>query len=173
MVSGGNRAGSGRPKGRNAYGEATKPMRIPISKIQAIKCFLASNETTFEIPLYSCKVRAGFPTLADEHIEAKLDLNTHLIKHPAATFLVRAEGDSMQGAGIQSGDMLVVNRSLEVTHGKIVIAAVNNELTVKRLWRRDGEVKLLAENPDYLSIDITHESDVVIMGVVTCVIHET
>ena len=172
MQHGGKRDGAGRPKGRNAYGEATKPIRIPISRVAEVMTFLESGNPSMELPLYSSSVRAGFPSPADDYIERKLDLNTHLVQHPAATFFVHASGDSMQNASIRSGDMLIVDRSLEATHGKIVIAAVNGELTVKRLSRQHGQVKLLAENPAYDPIDITDEHDLVIWGVVTHVIHQ-
>jgi len=170
MAHGGKRTGAGRPKGRNAYGEATQPVRIPLSRIAGVKAFLDGSDS-LALPLYSSTVRAGFPSPADDYIDCKLDLNTHLIKHPAATFFVKASGDSMQNAGIQSGDMLIVDRSLEAIHGKIVIAAINGELTVKRLSCQSGHVKLLAENPDYDPIDITADHDLVIWGVVTHVIH--
>ena len=172
MQHGGKRGGAGRPKGRNVYGEATKPIRIPLSRITEVMAFLEHDGKTMELPLYSSKVQAGFPSPADDYIERKLDLNTHLIAHPAATFFVTAAGDSMKNANIQTGDMLIVDRSLEATHGKIVIAAVNGELTVKRLSRQHGLVKLLAENPDYEPIDITDDLDLVIWGVVTHVIHQ-
>ena len=171
MKHGGKREGSGRPRGRNAYGEATRPIRIPLSRITDVMSFL-EHGSLIELPLYSSTVRAGFPSPADDYIECKLDLNTHLIQHPAATFFVKASGDSMKNAGIQSGDMLIVDRSLEATHGKIVIAAINGELTVKRLSRQHGQVKLLAENPAYDPIDITDEQDLVIWGIVTHVIHQ-
>lgn len=171
MTRGGKREGAGRPPGRNAYGEATKPIRIPLSKVDAVKTFLDKG-LSYQLPLYMSTVRAGFPSPADDYVECQLDLNEHLIHHPAATFFVKASGDSMVNAGIQSGDMLVVDRSLEAVHGKIVIAAINGELTVKRLSKQQGVVQLLAENPDYPAIDITDEQEVVIWGVVTHVIHE-
>jgi DNA polymerase V len=87
----------------------------------------------YQLPLYANKISAGFPSPADDYIEMKLDLNTHLIKHPAATFFVRVSGDSMLNAGINSGDLLIVDRSIEPVDGKIVIVALNGELTVKRL----------------------------------------
>lgn len=170
---GGARLGAGRPKGQGKYGEATKAMRIPISRTHEVLAFLEHGKTEYQIPLYSSSVRAGFPSPADDYIECKLDLNTHLIKHPAATFFVKASGDSMVNAGIQSGDTLIVDRSLEATHNKIVIAALDGELTVKRLSRVAGQVKLLAENPDFKPIDITDEQELVIWGVVTHVIHQT
>jgi DNA polymerase V len=172
MTRGGKRSGAGRPKGSNVWGESTQLIRLPLSRISDVQAFLEHGHQRYELPLYASKVRAGFPSPADDYIETRLDLNTHLIKHPAATFFVIASGDSMLDAGIQSGDMLIVDRSLEATHGKIVIAAINDELTVKRLSCQDGRVQLLPENAKYQPINITHEQDLVIWGVVTHVIHQ-
>ena len=90
-------------------------------------------QTGYAIPLYTCSVSAGFPSPADEYLEGKLDLNQHLIPHPLAIFFVRVSGNSMVGAGIYEGDLLIVDRSLEPRDGKVVIAVVNGELLVKRL----------------------------------------
>lgn len=111
-------------------------------------------------------VTAGFPSPADDHLEAPLDLNEHLIKHPAATFLVRVEGDSMSGAGIQAGDLLVVDRAREPQSGSIVIAVVDGELTVKRLRVEKKRVRLVPENPAYRPIEVGRGTDVVVWGVV-------
>ncbi|CAM2812258.1 LexA family protein [Legionella worsleiensis] len=170
MSHGGKRDNAGRPKGQGKYGESTKALRVPVSRIGEIKAFLEGS-FSYKIPLYASTVRAGFPSPADDYIETHLDLNEYVIKHPAATFFVTASGDSMKDAGIASGDMLVVDRSLEATHGKIVIAAVNGELTVKRLSRTAGKVQLLPENNQYQPIEITGDEDLVIWGVVTHVIH--
>jgi DNA polymerase V len=124
------------------------------------------------LPLYSNKVPAGFPSPADDHMEGKLDLNNHLVKHPTATFFVRASGESMVGAGIHDGDILVVDRSLEPRHGKIIIAAVDGQLTVKRLQKRGSKTLLAPENRKYKPIELTENNDVKIWGVVTNVIHE-
>ena len=150
--------------------EASKPRCIPLSHVHEVKPFL-NNELNFSLPLYGSSVQAGFPSPADDYIEAHLDLNSHLVKHPAATFFVKARGDSMIDAGITSGDMLVVDRSIDATHGKIVIAALNGELTVKRLSRQAGRLQLLPENKRYKPIEITEEEELVIWGVVTHVIH--
>jgi len=88
------------------------------------------------IPLFAAGVPAGFPSPADDYIDRHLDLHEHLIEHPAATFYVRASGDSMVGAGIHDGDLLIVDRAVEPRDGHIVIAVVHGELTVKRLRRR-------------------------------------
>lgn len=168
---GGKRSGAGRPKGQGKYGETTKAIRLPLSRIDEVMDFIKQGKS-LKIPLYSSTVRAGFPSPADDYIENYLDLNEHLITHPSSTFMVRASGDSMTKAGIQPGDLLIVDRSLEVSHGKIVIAAINGELTVKRLSRVHGRVQLLPENEAYSPIDITDELDLIIWGVVTYVIHQ-
>ena len=170
MGRGGKRINAGRPAGQGKYGEPTLAIRVPASKVEDVKNFVV-NGTKFKLPLYGCVVKAGFPSPADDYIESYLDLNSHLIQHPAATFFLTASGDSMIDAGIASGDMLVVDRSIEPAHAKIVIAAINGELTVKRLSRINGRVQLLPENKKYKPIDITDEHDLVIWGVVTYVIH--
>ncbi len=123
------------------------------------------------LPLFTGKVAAGFPSPADDYVEKTLDLNELLVQRPAATFFVRAQGESMLGAGIHPNDILVVDRSIEPVPGKIVICALNGELTVKRLEQENGQWKLKAENPDYPDIAIYEELEMVIWGVVTNVIH--
>ena len=123
-------------------------------------------------PLFLSGVSAGFPSPAEDYIDRKLDLNELLIANPAATFFVRVAGDSMVGAGIQHDDILVVDRSLEATSGKIVIAVYNGELTVKRLVHDKDTVKLVAENPNYAPLVIDDDNGCEIWGVVTSVIHQ-
>ena len=123
------------------------------------------------IPLFATKIVAGFPSPADDYIEGQLDLNQHLIKHPAATFFVRVSGDSMIRAGIHPGDILVVDRSLTPVDGKVVIAVVNSELTVKRLKIKQGKPTLVADNPKFPAIQITEDMGFEIWGVVLHVIH--
>lgn len=127
--------------------------------------------TTFSLDLYQQPVSAGFPSPAEDYIEGKLDLNLHLIKNPAATFYVRVSGDSMTGAGIHSGDLLVVDRSLDPVSGRIVIAVLNGELTVKRLGFEGDRPILNAENANYPPIKITEPQELCIWGVATSVIH--
>jgi DNA polymerase V len=123
------------------------------------------------LPLFSGKVAAGFPSPADDFVEKSLDLNELLVQKPAATFFVRAQGESMLGAGIHPNDILVVDRSIEPVPGKIVICALNGELTVKRLQRDNEHWQLKAENPAYADIVLHDELEMVIWGVVTNVIH--
>jgi DNA polymerase V len=129
------------------------------------------SDVSENIILFTCPVNAGFPSPAADYIEEKLDLNAHLVKHPAATFFVRANGDSMTGAGIFNGDILIVDRSLNPKNQHVVIAVVNGEFTVKRLCVSDGSVSLLPENPRHKPIVIMDGTDFRIWGVVTHVIH--
>jgi DNA polymerase V len=120
----------------------------------------------------SGSVSAGFPSPADDYTEGTLDLNEYLIRHPAATFFVRVQGDSMVNAGIHSGDLLVVDRSLEPGNKKIVLAVLDGEFTVKRLMKKRGHLYLYPENSDYAPVEITEENRFEVWGVVTAVIHE-
>lgn len=123
------------------------------------------------VNFYSSMVSAGFPSPAEDDLE-NLDLNELLIKHPSATFFLKVSGSSMIKAGIHHNDILIVDRSLEPTNGKIVIASVNGELTVKRLRIEGKKIKLIGENDNYSPIDISEEFDFRIWGVVTNVIHQ-
>jgi len=123
-------------------------------------------------PLFMATVPAGFPSPAADYEEGKLDLNKHLIRNPAATFFVRVTGDSMLKAGIHSGDLLVVDRSIEPKDKKVVIAVVNGELTVKRIRIRKNRLTLEAENDAYQSQEISDQTEFEVWGVVTNVIHE-
>ena len=133
--------------------------------------FPDKNASTISVPLFTGKVAAGFPSPADDYIEKTLDLNDLLVQKPAATFFVRAEGESMLGAGIHPNDILVVDRSIDPVPNKIIICALNGELTVKRLKSIGKEIILGAENPDYPDIIVQETIDLVIWGVVTNVIH--
>ncbi len=121
--------------------------------------------------MFLSRVRAGFPSPADDYLDKKLDLNEHLIKHPAATFFVKVKGDSMIKAGINSGDILVVDRSLEPKDKKIVVAILNGEFTVKRVRKMKDKLYLVSENDDYLPIEIKDDAEFEIWGVVAHVIH--
>ena len=123
-------------------------------------------------PLYSSPVEAGFPSPAEDFIERSLNLHTYLVHNEAATFFVRAHGDSMINAGIHNNDLLVVDRSVPAENNRIVIAALDGELTVKRLVRRQNKVFLAAANPDYPDFDITHSEYIHIWGVVRYAIHK-
>lgn len=130
----------------------------------------AGNFEPLDIPLFSDRVPAGFPSPASDYLQQSLDLNQLCIKSPAATYFVRADGESMIEAGIFPGDILVVDRSLEARHGDIVIAEIRGELTVKKL-ELTPQTRLVAMNTAYPPI-LLHEGDeLVLFGVVTTAIH--
>ncbi len=122
-----------------------------------------------QIPLYLECVSAGFPSPAQDYIEDTLDLNALCIHHPSATFFVRVEGESMTGAGIYPGDILVVDRSLRASDGDYVIACLDGEMTVKELSLSNG-VRLLPHNPHFQPIEMASDSELEIFGVVTSVV---
>lgn len=129
------------------------------------------RHSTLKIPLYDSAVSAGFPSPAEDHIEAHLDLNELAVKNPPATFFVRAEGDSMRGIGIFDGDTLVVDRSISPKDGRVVIAAIDGELLVKIFREYQGRSYLVATNPKYPSIELNEYQETVFFGVVTTVVH--
>lgn len=191
MGRGGKREKAGRKKGTGRYGEETTVMRVPKSRLQEIQMILnfplkpkavtpftkasdvfKADFTTF-MPqtMYATTVAAGLPMPTDAYSEGRLDLNTHLLRNPEATFFVRVSGESMLHAGIHPGDLLIVDRSLRPTNGKIIIAVVDGDLTVKRLFKEDKKLLLMPDNPEYASIEITPDMHFMIWGVVTNVIH--
>lgn len=126
-------------------------------------------------PVYSGKVSAGqsrFPSPAQDYEQKFLDLNERFITNPPATFFFTVSGDSMIGAGIFEGDTLIVNRALKPKSSSIVIAEVEGEWMVKRLYKRGNTVKLLSENPMFAPIEFTEGQELVVFGVVTYVIHQ-
>ena len=130
-----------------------------------------AGATRLRLVLFTSKISAGFPSPAEDYIDKNLDLNEHLIKHPAATFFIRVEGHSMINAGIHNGDMLIVDRTLEPVDKKIVIAVINGEMTVKRIRMLKGKLYLMPENDSFKPIEVSEEADLQIWGVVTSVIH--
>lgn len=126
----------------------------------------SNQQNAQEHDLYSSRPAAGFPAPGDDLLEKSLDINDLLIDNPVSTFFVKVEGDSMEGAKIFSGDILVVDRSVHATSGKIVVAAVYGEMVVKRLVMKAGQTQLVSENEDYEPIEITDNDDCFIWGVV-------
>lgn len=140
--------------------------------MQVTKILKSKNKIKAELPLFVSRLPAGFPSPADDYIDKKLDLNDLLIRHPEATFFVKAEGDSMINAGIQEDDILIVDRALEAKNNDVIVAVLNGELLVKRLNIRNDRWFLLAETPKFHPIELLPEMDFDVWGVVTYVIHK-
>ena len=139
-------------------------MRIPIR-------LPAESPGRVYLSLFGHRVAAGFPSPADDYVEDRLDLNELLIQHQEATYFLRVKGDSMVGAGIHPGDLLVVDRAIHAQDGHVVVAEVNGELTVKRLRQVAGVPELHPENPVYPVIRFQEGEDLRIWGVVTSAVH--
>jgi len=123
------------------------------------------------LPLAGERVAAGFPSPADDYVDVGIDLNDQLIHHPTSTFFLRVSGDSMNGAGIHDGDLLVVDRSLDPRPGRVVVAVLDGGFTLKRLTRHQGRLRLEAANPSYPPLDLQSCDDAQIWGVAIHVIH--
>ncbi len=117
-------------------------------------------------PLGLTPISAGFPSPAEDYADRRLDINEYLVRNPVSTFFFSVQGDSMQGAEIFDGDILVVDRSISPVHGHIVVAFLNGERLVKRLYRRGGRTALVAENPAYPTLELHEGAELVIWGVV-------
>ena len=124
-----------------------------------------------KVTLYLNSVCAGFPSPANDYLEGEIDLNEYLIKNPLATFIVKSQGNCMLQAGIHSGDLLIVDKSIKPKNNSIIIVSINGELTVKRLKISNKKFLLASDNEDYKNIKINNESDIFIWGTVTKVIH--
>ena len=122
------------------------------------------------LPLAGERVAAGFPSPADDYVDVGIDLNDQLIRHPTSTFFLRVSGDSMNGAGIHDGDLLVVDRSLDPRPGRVVVAVLDGGFTLKRLMRHQGRLRLEAANPSYPPLDLQSCDDAQIWGVAIHVI---
>ncbi|SFN13305.1 LexA family protein [Nitrosomonas communis] len=118
------------------------------------------------LPLLQYRIPAGFPSPAEDYKEKSLDINDYLVRNKVSTYFFRVVGDSMTGAHIYDGDMLVVDRSIKPKHGHIVLAVINNEYTVKRLYSCNGVIELHAENSDYPPIRFSEGDELQVWGVV-------
>ena len=160
----------GRPLGSGKYGEPTKAVRFPISLVDQIDSFIERRGYVFR--LYSDQIQAGFPSPAEDEVPFEpYDLGAKLIPNPQSTFFIRVTGESMRDAGIFPDDVLIVDRSLDAHNGDVVVAAVNGEFTVKRLFKTRNRVELRPENKKFRPIVIEGDAELVVWGVVKTVIH--
>lgn len=187
---GGRRMNAGRKSGSGRYGEPTTVMRVPHSQKAAVVDFIAHyqqqksdgidldsvalfeypafNYQKIELPLFASKVRAGFPDIADEHVEKRLDVSEYLIAHAETTFFATIIGDSMRDAGLLNGDKAVVDRAKQASIGDIVLAYIDGAFTIKTLGKnKQGMPRLVPANTDFPIIEITKETQFEVWGVVT------
>jgi DNA polymerase V len=121
----------------------------------------------FTLDLFNSSVCAGFPSPAADHAQTRIDLNDHLLRNREATYLFRVSGDSMEGIGIYDGDTIIVDRSIEAKHNHVILAVIDDEFTLKRLYKRGKVIKLIAENPLYAPIEFKDHQEMSVWGVAT------
>jgi len=136
----------------------------------AIEMYKPALQSSMALPLANQGISAGFPSPADDFLDLSIDLNKELIKHPYATFYGRVSGDSMTGVGLDDGDLLIIDKSLEPQDGKIAVCFIDGEFTVKRIKLDKDSLWLMPENKKYKPIKVTEENEFIIWGVVTSVI---
>ena len=141
-------------------------------KSKNLEIFIPDNEHAIDLPLLDTGLSAGFPSPAEDYIEMKLDLNKELIKNPSSTFLGKVNGNSMMGAGIFDGDILVIDKSLEPKNDAVLVCFIDGEFTIKKVTVIGSDMYLMPENPDFKPIKINRESDFRMWGVVTFSIHK-
>ncbi len=145
-------------------------MTTIISQNTAIELYRSEADLALEIPYFSAGISAGFPSPALDFEDLKIDLNKHLIRNPSATFFGRVKGDSLKNAGIDDGDLMVIDRSARALHNKIAVVFLDGEFTAKRIQKKGSEVWLLPENEAYQPIKVDPENQFLVWGIVTHVI---
>ncbi len=145
-------------------------MALRLHSNTIIDIFSANTETKLRLPFVDNGISAGFPSPALDFVDLSIDLNRHLIKNPSATFYGKVKGDSLKNAGIYNGDLLIIDRSVEPSNGKIAVCYIDGEFTAKRIKLEKDIIWLIPENEDYQPISVTKENDFLIWGIVTHVI---
>ena len=140
-------------------------------KKKQISFLKINSEELKDLPIYENAVQCGFPSPADDFLDLDINLNDYLVKHKSATFCVKVNGSSMDGVGIHSGDVLIVDKAESVQNNSIVLAVIDNEFTVKSIKKNAGKLYLNPANDNYKPIEITEDMNFHIWDVVTFVIH--
>lgn len=152
--------------------EKTKLKLLKKNSLKIKSIYEVENKQEVKVPFSQELLSAGFPSPAEGFIQKSLDLNELIIQHPSSTFFIRVIGNSMIKAGIFSNDILIVDRSLSVSNNKVIVARLNDEFLVKRIFIDDEKILLLADNDEYDPIEITNDMDFEVWGIVTYTIHK-
>ena len=143
---------------------------VNLHKNTKLDIYSVSTEKMIERPLIDEGIKAGFPSPAEDFLDISIDLNKELIKNPSATFYGRVKGDSMKDAGIDNGDLLIIDKSLEPRNGKIAVCFIDGEFTIKRIKLEKDFCWLMPENKNYKPIKVTEENDFIVWGIVVHII---
>ena len=143
---------------------------LKLHQTNTLEIYTADTTSTINLPFVEGGISAGFPSPADDFLDISIDLNKEYVKNPSTTFYGRVKGDSMINAGLSSGDLLIIDKSLEPIDNKIAVCFIDGEFTVKRIKIEKDIVWLVAENEKYKPIKVTADNDFLIWGIVTTVI---
>lgn len=143
---------------------------LKLHQTTTLEIYTADTSTNVSLPLVDSGISAGFPSPADDFLDVSIDLNKEFVKNPSTTFYGRVKGDSMINAGLNSGDLLIIDKSLEPVDNKIAVCFIDGEFTVKRIKIEKDVIWLVAENEKYQPIKVTADNDFLIWGIVTTVI---
>lgn len=143
---------------------------LKLHHTNTLEIYSADTTSTVSLPFVENGISAGFPSPADDFLDISIDLNKEFVKNPSTTFYGRVKGDSMINAGLSSGDLLIIDKSLEPIDNKIAVCFIDGEFTVKRIKIEKDIVWLVAENENYKPIKVTSDNDFLIWGIVTTVI---
>lgn len=143
---------------------------LNLHRTETLEIYSASTEVMLELPLIGEGIRAGFPSPAEDFIDVSIDLNRELVKNPSSTFYARVKGNSMQDAGIHDGDLIIIDKSLEPTNGRIAVCFIDGDFTIKRIKMESDCCWLVPANSDFNPIKVTAENDFMVWGVVAHVI---
>lgn len=141
-----------------------------LHQTDSIEIYSAGIDSELDLPFVEQGISAGFPSPADDFLDISIDLNKELIKNPSATFYGRVKGDSMKDAGLENGDLLIIDKSIEPVDNKIAVCFIDGEFTVKRIKIEASIIWLIAENEAYKPIKVTKNNEFIIWGIVTTVI---
>lgn len=137
-----------------------------------LEFFVPEISEEIRLPLVDAFISAGFPSPADDYLEAKLDLNQLLIQNPSSTFFARVRGNSMVDVGINDGDILIIDKSLEPKRNSVLVCFIDGEFTVKKVMKTNGDFYLMPQNKEFEPIKVNKDSDFRLWGVVTYCIHK-
>ncbi|WP_034256384.1 LexA family protein [Adhaeribacter aquaticus] len=146
------------------------PLLLPDASY--VELLTVELDQSLYLPVYASHISAGFPSPAEDYVELRVNISEFVTDNPTSTFFVRVHGDSMQDAHIVDGSILAVDRSLKPTSGDIIVAVINNEFTVKRLFLKGKSILLVPENRKYQALEITEEMNFQVWGKVVTVLHK-
>ena len=146
--------------------------KIKQIRSSVLDIFVSDNASQLELPIIQEGINAGFPSPAMDFEQAKIDLNRYLIKRPASTFFAKVKGNSMEGAGIYEGNLLIIDKSIEPKTEQIAVCFLDGEFTVKRIRIEKDCIWLVPENEAYQAIKVTQDNNFIIWGIVTHIIRQ-